>query len=810
MLSRLFLIIALTLLASTAQGKGIELSITEPMGVARAGWPVTSGVPLAPGELRRHAQAALFDEEGQELPLQTEVLSRWSDGSIRWLLLDFQVDLAADEAKQFVLRYGPEMQRASVPGSKLVEVNASPAFPIAPRFMTGPLRIDLSTDHLRLLDSLWLDQNGNGEFSDEERVTNDHATGFVLVAEDGTRYRADLSLATWTVEQRGPLRACVRIEGQHAAEDGSTLFPYVIRMHAFRGKKFFKFDYTFINDIQDKLMGKIQSIELVCSINGDDQQFVLNGEPTDEPARLYQVDDLHYEVNGQSSEGRAAGWLAAQTAGGGLALGVREFWQNWPKSLEVKPGELRLGLLPDFPEGQYDGRPLTEEVKYYYYLRDGVYTLKIGMARTHEVWGNAFAGEANTNELANFYRAIEKPLLAQCSPECVCGTGVLGDCPPADPDKHFGYDRWLDEMFDRHLEDQEGARENGLLNFGDWYDETKFGGGWGNQEYDTAHCFFKQYLRSGDRRYFDRARQGAGHMMDVDVLHAINRHIRGLDHHGQPQPGNVWTHCVGHTGGYYEKAPLEAAWWYQLGMLQNTGHIWIGGLSDCYMLTGNRRSLDVATLIADQIASGGLGQYTDHFRQMGWPLNLLMTAYEMTGEDKYLAAAEEQWKVLKKNLDPERGWVIMLAHGHCIMQSTAERCHGQNSYLLALTMSALARYHQATGDPEVLAGLSAGLDQMIRECWDEEDKAFHGTSCVHVKKQHLATSFATPLLSALAFAHEIRLTGNEEHRRIFREAFEMAIAVGKEGFAEGHIQAQAGYQSRQFHFSPHGLRMLEE
>jgi len=49
MLSRLFLIITLTLLASTDQGKGIELSITEPMGVARAGWPVTSGVPLAPG-----------------------------------------------------------------------------------------------------------------------------------------------------------------------------------------------------------------------------------------------------------------------------------------------------------------------------------------------------------------------------------------------------------------------------------------------------------------------------------------------------------------------------------------------------------------------------------------------------------------------------------------------------------------------------------------------------------------------------------------------------------------------------------------
>ena len=47
-------------------------------------------------------------------------------------------------------------------------------------------------------------------------------------------------------------------------------------------------------------------------------------------------------------------------------------------------------------------------------------------------------------------------------------------------------------MFEKHLVAQESNRENGLLNFGDWYDEKKFGGGWVNQEYDTSHCFFVQ------------------------------------------------------------------------------------------------------------------------------------------------------------------------------------------------------------------------------------------------------------------------------------------------------------------------------
>ena len=51
------------------------------------------------------------------------------------------------------------------------------------------------------------------------------------------------------------------------------------------------------------------------------------------------------------------------------------------------------------------------------------------------------------------------------------------------------------------------GREYGLLNYGDSYAIPW--DSWGNLEYDMAKYFFVQYIRIGDRRYFDRAESAA-------------------------------------------------------------------------------------------------------------------------------------------------------------------------------------------------------------------------------------------------------------------------------------------------------------
>ena len=78
----------------------ISLSITEPAGVARKDWPVSSGIPLPSGALRDVTRISLFDPRGQRLPLQSEALCRWPDGSIRWLLLDSLIDLPASGTRR--------------------------------------------------------------------------------------------------------------------------------------------------------------------------------------------------------------------------------------------------------------------------------------------------------------------------------------------------------------------------------------------------------------------------------------------------------------------------------------------------------------------------------------------------------------------------------------------------------------------------------------------------------------------------------------------------------------------------------------
>ncbi len=785
-------IIGLMALVTAVEAAEVKLTVEEPSGVGRVGWPVTSGIPLAKGELKETADTALFSADGKQLPLQTEVLARWLDGSVRWLLLDFQADLAAGEKKTFLLRYGKDTKRAPVkwPVDRPVRVENKQG---VVQIDTGPARLVLSPNSFRLLDAVWLDADGDGKFADDERITGPDGAGIVLATPDGRSFRADLSEAKMTVEQAGPLRACVRVDGHHADSDGQ-MFRYTVRMHAFRGQPFVRFQYTFMNDNPGQWMSSVDSLELVFAPTGEAKSGgILDGKQA-AGGRVFQLDEAHYELDGKPAGDRASGWAAIDGTRGGLAVGVREFWQNWPKSLELADGRLKVGICPQFPKGLYDGKPLLEEVKLYYYLRDGVFTFKIGAARTHELWVTFFSGAANAEKLTQFFRMAEDPLLATCSPQYVSSTKALGEFPPADPTKYFGYDSWMDRALKTHLETRDRKRYYGMLNYGDWWGER--GVNWGNLEYDLMYCMFIQYLRTGDRRFFLRGEQASRHHVDVDVIHASDPKLKRA-----PRVGEIWAHSVGHTGGYYYDAPLPASNTYQRGWNQNLGHVWIGGDLINYYLTGDRQARDVALMAADTMVAQCPTPYGDHIRAIGWPMILVLAAYEATGDKKYLDAATKNWEVLKKEIDWDRGWVVKLAKGkkpgtgHCHHVDT--NCEGNVPFMEGMTCCALARYHRHTGNPEVLRAIGVGIDQMIRECWDEEQDGFRYTACplTHVSHSLL-------LLSAEAMAYEASLTGNREHLRVLREGFRAGLRNCKpeqRGIRFGIIA----------HFAPFALPVLE-
>ena len=833
------LILLLGPLSALLPAAEVHLSVAEPSGVARSSWPVTSGIPFGRGVLLNTNHLALSDAEGQPVPLQTESLAKWSDGSIRWLLLDFPVTVAANKSAQFRLRFDGNVQADAPAGPLAMPLSVGESEGVVD-IDTGVMRLQVSKRRFRLLDRVWLDTTGDGEFSDEERITASQGAGIELNTPDGQVFRADSGPCQVTIEQRGPIRACLRIEGDHRGPSGK-MFRFIVRLHAWRGQPYVKLHYTFINDNRRQLMTRIKSLDLVFShrrIDGGQQGF-LNGEASPD-ARVLQMDDRGYKINSDVTPGHAQGWGYLGDRRGGFAVGIREFWQNWPKSLEVVTqgnarqrigqdndatesgpvdrGQLRVGILPEFPQGLYDGKPLREEAKLYYYLRGGVYSFKIGAARTHETWVRFSVGMPDRKRLGSFFEATEKPLLATCDPAYVRKTLAAGDLAVANrkATPHFGYDAWINEFLDCHLEDRRKQRSFGMLNYGDWYWASN--DSWGNLEYDMPRCFFAQYLRSGDRRFFDRAEQAARHYIDVDVAHEVNKQLLAYGGSYRMSRGSIWAHSVGHTGGYYGRwdgkkyhdlAKLGSSAPYQLG-LSDLGHHWMGGEFDYYCLTGDRRALEVARMASDSVERLCPTAYTDHIRGIGWPLNMMLDAYDATADPKYLAAAKRQWEQLRDHLDPRKGFQVMLAFGHCNEQSPAKRCYGQNAYMLGLTLGGVVRYHQITGDPEVLAGLTAGVKQLIRECYSEKHKSFYLTSCTCLRDRPPPKVSATTFLAAFALAYESEITGNAEHRRILRESLKSGITEGRREIVEGKWQGWSGAHSLCFRFATYALSVLED
>src|SRR5882672_6841916 len=54
--------------------------------------PVTVGVPWPRGMCLQSGDAGVRDQGDRPVPMQARALDHWSDGSIRWMLVDLQVD----------------------------------------------------------------------------------------------------------------------------------------------------------------------------------------------------------------------------------------------------------------------------------------------------------------------------------------------------------------------------------------------------------------------------------------------------------------------------------------------------------------------------------------------------------------------------------------------------------------------------------------------------------------------------------------------------------------------------------------------
>ena len=429
---------------------------------------------------------------------------------------------------------------------------------------------------------------------------------------------------------------------------------------------------------------------------------------------------------------------------------MRDFWQNYPKSLGATGDAVEVGLCPPLPDGRYRDRGELED-KLYYYLKDGAYQLKQGVSRTHELVYRFHAAGA-----PDAPPHLEEPLRARAPAAWYCDSKAFGDLAAADAAKFPEYERYADNCIANYLETRETGREYGMLNFGDWFHVQK----WGNIEYDTPHVFFLHYVRGGDARFFAAGEQAVRHYLDVDTCH----------HHADHGfVDRVYAHCIGHVGDYYP-------YYHRKGGAQSVvevevDHTWVQGLLDYHLLSGDRRALEVATRVADKYDQ----LYTVNFdfcncRRPGWHLILTMAMYQATGDHFYLNAAKLIIQRVRERYTPN-GWPHQLLLGHC---ECLPRCVGNADFMVGVLLSGLKRYHQATGDAAAADLIVGGCEFLIREHWLADEKAFRYTRCPKSGTSGVRNSL---ILEGPAYAY--RLSGDER----FKDAVLNGFHEGLKGAA---------------------------
>ncbi|KAK0658446.1 Uncharacterized protein DIS24_g4767 [Lasiodiplodia hormozganensis] len=265
---------------------------------------------------------------------------------------------------------------------------------------------------------------------------------------------------------------------------------------------------------------------------------------------------------GSDAAGQKAGGVAYVGAAGrgGVAVGVRWFWERWPTGLDVgaaggdgdDEGELTAWLWsPDGGSGPMDLRPwrgsLGEEGRYdeqlaamrvtYEDWEEGMGSAE-GVARTSELCLLATDGTPGEEELAALTRCVRSPPVLVARSERIRDTGALGTywCPAAEqqePECSSGLQRDLDSKLDFLFNFYKGQVEQrkwyGFWDHGDimhTYDADRrtwrydVGGyAWDNSELSPDLWLWLYFLRTGRADVYRMAEALTRHTGEVDVYH---------------------------------------------------------------------------------------------------------------------------------------------------------------------------------------------------------------------------------------------------------------------------------------------------
>jgi hypothetical protein len=222
--------------SSTADaGNAVDLHWLE--GGTPAVLPGTTwGMPWPRGRLPKDAAFAVRTAAGEPVPVQSWPLATWPDGSLKWS----GHALAAATGGAERLQIAPGTPAAP---SKTVTVSETPgAFTID----TGVITCHVARSGPGIIESITRDGREiarDGRLVCLRQDRSDFAAQGILRQETFTG-----AITTAVVEQSGPVRAVVRLEGKHEGPGGRAWLPFIVRLYFHAGGDAVRVAHTFIFD----------------------------------------------------------------------------------------------------------------------------------------------------------------------------------------------------------------------------------------------------------------------------------------------------------------------------------------------------------------------------------------------------------------------------------------------------------------------------------------------------------------------------------------------------------------------------------
>ncbi|MFB7333413.1 Tat pathway signal sequence domain protein [Streptomyces adustus] len=217
--------------ASAADDDPVTLDWLEDGGLGAAPGS-TLGVPWPMGTYQEDQTFALTDAGGRSVPVQSWPIAYWPDGSLKWT-----AHAVAEGTGRLTLAAGTPAQA----GKKVTVDRSGGTVAVS----TGVITARIGTSGTTLIKSV---TRGSTEIAGNGRLVlirqpeiEDEDQGSVKTE------RFESVIAEVTVEQDGPVRAVVRIDGKHRKGNRSWL-PFSIRLYFYAGADSFRMVHTITYD----------------------------------------------------------------------------------------------------------------------------------------------------------------------------------------------------------------------------------------------------------------------------------------------------------------------------------------------------------------------------------------------------------------------------------------------------------------------------------------------------------------------------------------------------------------------------------